>query len=205
MRLKLLILLCILTFPLLCIMTNAEELEIGCPDVLEDEDLSINIFCENTDCDGLPEDMTECCCCLYRSWDDNLKKYTERLCNRKDIPYQYVLGIIWNESRFQSDVTSEHAGYTNYGLMQVNGITFDFLQDEIGLESEDELLDPKTNILAGITLLDYHRDYVTNDKEMILRYQVGESNYQNMIENGEYSMPCLERVLDKAEIFKLVI
>lgn len=160
-----------------------------------------NYVCDNEDCDGLPLDITECCSCIYNNWDDDLKEYTESLCEENDIPYKYVLGIIYNESRFQSDVISEHGGYYNYGLMQINGITFDYLREEIGIEDEEELLNPKTNILAGITLLVYHREFVNSNKHMILRYQLGATNYEELIQSGKYSIPALERVLDKADQF----
>lgn len=76
---------------------------------------------------------------------------------------------------------------------------------KIGMEDLDELLDPKTNILAGITLLSYHLDYVTNYEHMILRYQVGATNYEEMIQNETYSIPALERVLEKADEFSEIV
>lgn len=166
---------------------------------------SVCIGCSNEDCDGLPEGMTECYHCIYNSWDDDLKTYTKEMCEIYDIPYEYVLGIIYNESRFKPEVTSEFEGTTNYGLMQINSVTFDFLNEEIGLESCEDLLDPKTNILAGIKLLCYHREYTDTDRDMILRYQVGEGNYNTMKANGQHSIPALKNVLNKANQFKEII
>lgn len=164
-----------------------------------------DLVCPNEKCVGTPTEITDCYACLYKVWDEDLKEYTKELCKKNDIEYKYILAIIWNESRFQSDAQSRLGNSYNYGLMQVNSITFDFLNEEIGLENVEELFDPKTNILAGVTLLNYHRKFVDNNEDMIFRYQVGEGNYNEMKKNGINSIPVLKNVLNKAEDFSKII
>ena len=100
-----------------------------------------------------------CYKCLYNNWDDELKEYTKGLCEETGVPYEYVLGVIWLESRFDGSVRSSYGGYSNYGLMQINGINYEYLKDKVGLENVEDLMDEKVNIKAGIALLKEHLDY----------------------------------------------
>lgn len=171
-----------------------------------DSKIKLNdLMCSNKKCIGASIENTDCYACLYKAWNEDLKEYTKELCKENNIEYKYVLAIIWNESRFQSDVQSRLGDSYNYGLMQVNSVTFDFLNEKIGLENVEELFDPETNILAGITLLSYHRQFVDNDRDMIFRYQVGEGNYNEMKKKGINSIPVLKNVLNKAEDFSKII
>ena len=117
-----------------------------------------------------------CYKCLYNNWDDELKEYTKGLCEETGVPYEYVLGVIWLESRFDGSVRSSYGGYSNYGLMQINGINYEYLKDKIGLENVEDLMDEKMNIKSGISLLKEHLDYTGDYDDMILRYQVGDES-----------------------------
>lgn len=155
---------------------------------------------EKCECDNVG-----CYICIYKEWDEELKIYTQELCMEYGIPYNIVLAIIFNESGFQEDAYSTYGNTVNYGLMQINSTTYNFLKENIGLNSLEELFNPKINILAGITILKYHRGYVDNDKDMLFRYQVGERNFNRMRKEGIYSTPLLNRVLNKADEFKALI
>lgn len=115
---------------------------------------------------------------LYENWDLELKEYTYNLCIDKDLDYDTIIAVIYNESRFLSDVTGYNTnGTKDYGLMQINDSAFDFLNKTIGLESMADLYDPKTNILAGTTLMEYHIDFTDDVDLALLRYQIGEGAY----------------------------
>lgn len=114
-----------------------------------------------------------CYKCLYNNWDEGLKEYTKGLCEETGVPYEYVLGVIWLESRFDGNARSSYGGYSNYGLMQINGINYEHLRNKIGLNNVEDLMDEKMNIKSGITLLKEHLDYTGDYDDMILRYQVG--------------------------------
>ena len=59
----------------------------------------------------------------YQNWSDDLKSYTQTVCDEYDVDYSLALGVIYNESRFQSSLTHLNSnGTTDYGLMQVNEI-----------------------------------------------------------------------------------
>ena len=77
---------------------------------------------------------TDCYMCIYDEWGEDLKEYTSEVCEENDIPYELVLAIIYNESRFQSEATGYNKnGTKDYGLMQLNDITYDFLNENIGI------------------------------------------------------------------------
>lgn len=151
-------------------------------------------------------DNTSCYRCVYTNWDDGLKKYTRNLCEENDLGYNTVLAIIWNESRFQSDITGHNTnGTKDYGLMQLNDVTFGFLSERIGIESMEDLYDAKTNILAGITILKYHKDYTDDEDKALLRYQVGEGAYANMVKNGQEPNQTFYNVIQKSEEFAEIV
>ena len=114
-----------------------------------------------------------CYKCLYYNWDEGLKEYTRELCEETGVPYEYVLGVIWLESRFNGNARSNYGGYSNYGLMQINGINYEYLRDKIGLNNVEDLMDERVNIRAGISLLKENLEYTGDYDDMILRYQVG--------------------------------
>lgn len=41
----------------------------------------------------------------YQNWGDDLKSYTQTVCDEYDVDYSLALGVIYNESRFQSSLT----------------------------------------------------------------------------------------------------
>ena len=64
----------------------------------------------------------------YQSWSDELKSYTQSVCDEYNVDYSLALGVIYNESRFQSGLTHVNSnGTVDYGLMQVNEVNFDYL------------------------------------------------------------------------------
>ena len=145
-----------------------------------------------------------CYKCLYNNWDDELKEYTKGLCEETGVPYEYVLGVIWLESRFDGSVRSSYGGYSNYGLMQINGINYEYLKDKIGLENVEDLMDEKMNIKSGISLLKEHLDYTGDYDDMILRYQVGIGSYEKYKREGR-TVKFVGMVSEKAEQFREII
>lgn len=139
-------------------------------------------------------------CLLCLTYNFPYLQETLFLANEYDVDPNLVLAIIYNESRFQEDAISYYGNTINYGLMQVNSCTYNFLKDYITLNSEEDLLDPITNINAGIVLLDYHSKFTDdNDYFTLMRYQVGEGNYDRMIDNGIFTYDLTDHVMNLAE------
>lgn len=122
----------------------------------------------------------------YNDWDPGLKQYTWQVAQHYNVSYELVLAIIYNESRFVPGLTHVNSnGTTDWGLMQVNDVCFDLLHRQLGIQSMEELLDPYKSIQAGCAILGYHRRYVDNEEDALLRYQVGAGNYQAYKEMGK--------------------
>lgn len=132
----------------------------------------------------------------YRAWDDNLKSYTQSVCEEYDVDYSLTLGVIYNESRFQSGLTHVNSnGTVDYGLMQVNEVNLDYLHKALGINSMSELLDDKIGIRCGVQLLAYHKQHTGNDSAALLRYQIGEGKYKRYLQNGRYTNQTHQQVL----------
>lgn len=134
---------------------------------------------------------------LYSAWDDSLKTYTKSVCKEHNVPYELVVSIIDHESRFKSHVSSSNGTYI--GLMQI-GNTKDirnFLKNEnpSAFGGDFNLYDPKTNILAGVTMLEYYIGSSKTIEEAVCKYGCGEGNYSRRMKNNQgYCKPSVEIV-----------
>lgn len=132
----------------------------------------------------------------YQSWSDELKSYTQSVCDEYNVDYSLALGVIYNESRFQSGLTHVNSnGTVDYGLMQVNEVNFDYLNKTLGVRSMSELLDDRTGIRCGVQLLAYHKQYTGNDSAALLRYQIGAGKYKQYLRKGRYTNQTHQQVL----------
>lgn len=132
----------------------------------------------------------------YQGWSDELKSYTQSVCDEYNVDYSLALGVIYNESRFQSGLTHVNSnGTVDYGLMQVNEVNFDYLNKTLGIRSMSELLDDRTGIKCGVQLLAYHKQYTGNDSAALLRYQIGAGKYKQYLRKGRYTNQTHQQVL----------
>lgn len=139
----------------------------------------------------------------YQNWSTELKQYTQAICDEYDVDYALALGVIYNESRFQSGLTHLNSnGTTDYGLMQVNEVNFDYLHKTLGINSMRELLNDKVGIRCGVQLLAYHKEYTNDDSSALLRYQIGAGKYKQYLKSGKYSNETHQRVLTYQKEFQ---
>lgn len=139
----------------------------------------------------------------YQAWPQALKTYTKEVCAEYDVDQTLALGVIYNESRFQSGLTHLNSnGTVDYGLMQVNEVNFDYLHETLGINSMQELLDDKVGIRCGVQLLAYHKQYTDDDSSALLRYQVGAGRYNQYLKSGEWSNETHQRVLTYQKEFQ---
>ena len=132
----------------------------------------------------------------YQEWNDDLKTYTESVCEEYGVDYSLALGVIYNESRFQSGKTHLNSnGTTDYGLMQVNEVNLEYLHKTLGINSMNELLDDRVGIRCGIELLAYHKGYTNDDSSALLRYQIGAGKYKKYLRSGRYTNQTHQQVL----------
>lgn len=162
--------------------------------------------CDYDECDGLPIEKTECPYCIYENWDDDLKEYTHEMCVKNDVEEEYVLAIIYNESRFQADAIGTNSnGTKDWGLMQINDSTYDFLHENAMVNDMSDLLDERMNIYSGIQILKYHQEYTNSNDDMLLRYQVGEGSYESLKSSGIDSTDTSEKVSELADVFSEIV
>lgn len=163
--------------------------------------------CNNPDCPNYKTrskelQKTDCIECLYSTWDKELKEYTMELCEEYQLSYSIVNAIIWDESRYQADAVGENAnGTRDWGLMQLNDVTFDFLSVEVGIHKMEDLLDPKTGLRAGIALLNYDQQWADNDAELLMCYQMGQGAFARYKRSGGEVTDQAAYLLSQGEYF----
>lgn len=141
------------------------------------------------------------CDCAYRmwnTWDESLKSYTIEMCNKYEVPVETIASMIWLESRGDVNARSYYGGYCNYGLMQINGVNYEWLRERVALSSVEELQDPYKNIECGVVLLRDHLNYTGNVYDAVLRYQVGIGSYEKYKRNG-WGNEYTDRVMREGE------
>lgn len=87
------------------------------------------------------------------------QRFIQDLCFQYGFSYEFILGIIYAESRFKLDAVSYNN--TSLGIMQVNKNYSDYFANMIGLEEYD-LFDFEDNVMLGFANLIYSRDYWIN-------------------------------------------
>lgn len=101
------------------------------------------------------------------------------------VDYELVLAIIIHESRCDPDAIS---ATNDYGLMQINRVNHEWLAEEYGLTN---MLDPRQNIIAGITILSQLSKYDDGTgaglHKVLMAYNMGPTGAANAWEAGIYS------------------
>lgn len=112
----------------------------------------------------------------------SLQNYICELADEYEIPAALIIAVINYESNFDSNAISET---NDYGLMQINEINFDWLQEELGTI---DFLDPFENVEAGIYLLsEFYHKYPESIHLALMAYNMGEAGAQQEWRCGIYS------------------
>lgn len=117
-----------------------------------------------------------------------LQRFAAGECAASDPPVELetVLAIIEHESGFQADAIGRNAdGSQDYGLMQINSSALPMLREAMGIQSMDELLDPETNLQAGILILSLHTAAFPGDPQAaLMAYQSGAAGARDKLAAG---------------------
>lgn len=101
------------------------------------------------------------------------------------VDYELVLAIIIHESHCDPDAIS---ATNDYGLMQINRVNHEWLAEEYGLTN---MLDPRQNIIAGITILSQLSKYDDGTSaglhKVLMAYNMGPTGAAKAWEAGIYS------------------
>lgn len=109
------------------------------------------------------------------------------------VDYELVIAIIIHESRCDPEAISKT---NDYGLMQINQINHEWLAEEYGLTN---MLDPRQNIIAGITILAQQSDHDDGTDaglhKMLMAYNMGPTGAANAWAKGTYSTAYTREVM----------
>lgn len=101
------------------------------------------------------------------------------------VDYELVIAVIMHESRCDPGVVSET---NDYGLMQINKINHAWLAEQYGLT---DMLDPRQNIIAGITILAQQSAHADGTEagyhKMLMAYNMGATGAARAWAQGIYT------------------
>ena len=123
-----------------------------------------------------------------------MQRYIYELCADEEIPVALVFAIIEHESGFNPEAVSHT---DDYGLMQINKINFDWLEEEYRCA---DMTDPYQNVFCGTKIIGRLVDKYDGDiKHALLAYHLGEYGAQKAMANG------VTETRASAEIYELML
>ena len=128
----------------------------------------------------------------------DLQGYIVSLAEEYEIPAALIIAVIDQESQFDS---SSISATNDYGLMQINEINFEWLNDYFGRKID--FLDPYENVEAGIYMLSelYHK-YPDSIHLPLMAYNMGEGGARRQWESGVYSSDYSRAVVELYEFYR---
>ena len=126
-----------------------------------------------------------------------LQDYIRNLCDEYCVPIELVIAIIDVESSFRTDVVSKT---NDYGLMQINTINHEWLQEELGIT---DFLDPYQNVMCGIYIISGHLEKTDGDIELaLMRYNCGATGAKRLWDKGIYHTDYTRKIMGYYEFYK---
>lgn len=127
---------------------------------------------------------------------EDLQEFLYEQTQLYDLDYDIVLGLIYTESTFRTDIISRT---NDYGLMQINKSNQKWANELAGRKLN--LLDAKDNIVAGTLILNYYRNSWLGQvpEEKLWQYAL---NSYNMGIGGYKKAGCPSRSYDRKIIAK---
>lgn len=127
----------------------------------------------------------------------DLQGYIVSLAEEYEIPAALIIAVIDQESQFDS---SSISATNDYGLMQINEINFEWLNDHF--DRQIDFLDPYENVEAGIYMLSelYHK-YPDSIHLPLMAYNMGEGGARRQWESGVYSSEYSRAVVELYEFY----
>jgi len=115
-------------------------------------------------------------------------------CAGAGVPFPMVLGLIWQESRFQAAVVSRTG---DHGLMQVNQGNFGWLRRALG---GIDFFDPIQNVRAGLHILGplWAKYGAWEPHKALMAYNLGPAGAARRWENGQYETAYSRGVMRQA-------
>jgi soluble lytic murein transglycosylase-like protein len=90
-------------------------------------------------------------------------------------------------------------GTHDRGLMQINSVNFDWLEEELGIT---DFYDPKQNIQCGVFMIADLMDRHSEIHEILMCYNMGEKRTRELHNEGKYSSKYSRKVVKKLNKLK---
>ena len=121
-----------------------------------------------------------------------LQDYTNQICTTYGVPFELAMAVMYNESRFK--VNAKNGCYL--GLMQIGSYHMPYLTKAFGIT---DLMDPKSNILAGVAAYGGYIAKYKDYNKAIMCYALGEGGAQGYFKQGIYSTGYSRSVVAKMD------
>lgn len=112
--------------------------------------------------------------------NEDLQEFIFYLSNAYNIDFTFVMAQIQKESSFKSNIVSNTS---DYGLMQINKINHEWLQEKLGIT---DFLDPEQNITAGMYILRQLFEKYEEPSMVLMAYNMGEDGASRLWKKGIY-------------------
>lgn len=119
-----------------------------------------------------------------------------KICARANISYEFVMAVIYTESRFDADCVSDNG--ESVGLMQIQERWHRPLMAKLGCTN---LKNPIHNVRVGVALLQSHCKKYKEPAWALMAYNGGGAYAERMIAKGEVS-EYAKKVLQKAQEYE---
>ena len=119
--------------------------------------------------------------------DYDLQDVMQDCCEKYNVPYALALAIAEVESHFDPDAESSTS---DYGLMQINAINFDWLRS-LGLDP----LTPEGNIESGVYILAQNLQAYGDPELALMAYNNGPTGARKLWDTGVYQTAYSQKVM----------
>ncbi len=142
----------------------------------------------------------------YMNLSDTQKEYFADAAEEFGVSEAMTIGICYNESRFSPTATNVNTnGTTDWGIAQCNDTTFSYLNSVLGISSMSDVLDMQTGIRACCALLAHYKSMGLSENDILLAYQEGLGNYQEVKQGKEQPWDAYYKVLENIEIYSTML
>jgi len=121
-----------------------------------------------------------------------LQEYTYYLCEAYYLDFDFVMGMMYTESSFRTDIISST---NDYGLMQINACNHEMLRNKLGIT---DFTDAYQNIRAGVYILRGLFEKYDDAARVCMAYNMGDYGASVLWEKGIYNTTYSNKVLAKA-------
>lgn len=128
--------------------------------------------------------------------DEELQEFTYCLCYCYNIDFALVMAQMQVESEFKANAVSSTG---DYGLMQINEGNHEWLTETLGVK---DFLDPKESIRSGIYVLRLLFEKYDDTSQVLMVYNMGESNAKKLWKNGITESKYSQEVMETAAEFR---